>query len=154
MNAFKYTKSFVLVVLLGMLTVPSISQQRPGMGQGQGPGRGQGWQWSEDNVKERVERLSQSLELSEDQHNKVLEFELETYKKNQVNMQKYRDDRVKMREIMTEQRELRDKKYKEILTETQYNTFKANQQERMRNRPDPQQRPTETERPDRGRGRN
>ncbi len=143
-----------MVALMAIFTVPSMSQQRPGMGQGQGPGRGQGWQWSEDNVKERVERLSQSLELSEEQHNKVLEFELESYKKNQVNMQKYRDDRVKMREIMTEQRELRDKKYKEILTEEQYNTFKANQQERMRNRPADPQRPAGTERPDRGRGRN
>ena len=146
-------KTVMLVVLLAIFAVPAIGQQRPGMGQGQGPGRGQGRQWTEDDVKQRVNRLSQALDLTEDQEKKVLEFEMEQYKKNSVEMQKHRGDREKMREIMTNQRELRDKKYGEVLTEEQYKKYKQNQQDRMQNRR-PQDRPQQQgTRPDRGRGR-
>ena len=146
-------KTVMLVVLLAVFAVPAIGQQRPGMGQGQGPGRGQNWQWTEDNVKQRVNRLSQALDLTEEQEKKVLEFELEQYKKNSVEMQKHRGDREKMREIMTNQRELRDKKFGEVLTEEQYKTYKQNQQDRMQNRR-PQERPQQQgTRSDRGRGR-
>ena len=160
-------KTVMLIVLLAIFAIPAIGQQRPGMdqqrpgmdqqrpgmGQGQGPGRGQNWQWTEDDVKQRVNRLSQALDLNENQEKKVLDFEMEQYKKNQVDMQKHRGDREKMREIMTNQRELRDKKYGEVLTEEQYKKYKQNQQERMQNRrPEDRPQPQGT-RTDRGRNR-
>jgi Spy/CpxP family protein refolding chaperone len=148
-------RTAALLAFMALVAIPATGQQRPAPGQGQGPGRGQGQgrEWTEDDVKQRVKRQAQALDLTKEQETKVLDFEMELYKTNQVDMQKYRGDREKMREHMTKQREQRDKKYKEILDEEQYNKYKQNQQDRMQNRnPQNRERP-QGARPDRGRGR-
>jgi hypothetical protein len=151
-------RTAALLAFMTLIAIPVTGQQRPAPGQGQGPGRGQGREWTEDDVKQRVKRQSQALDLSKEQETKMLDFEMELYKTNQVDMQKYRGDREKMREHMTKQREQRDKKYKEILDEEQYKKYKQNQEDRMQNR-NPQNRNPQNgnqpqgARPDRGRGR-
>ncbi len=112
-----------------------------------------GGQWTEDDVKQRVERLSEALNLSEEQEKKILDFEMEQYKKNSVEMQKNRGDREKMREIMNTRREQRDVKYREVLTDDQFAKYKKNQEERMRSRPSQDRPQPQGTRTDRGRGR-
>jgi periplasmic protein CpxP/Spy len=151
-------RTAALFAFMALVAIPLAGQQRParGEGQGPGPGMGQGREWTEDDVKQRVKRQSQALDLTKEQETKVLDFEMEMYKNNQVDMQKNRGDRELMREHMTKQREQRDKKYKEILNEEQYKKYKENQQDRMQNR-NPQNRDQQNRaqpqgtRPDRGR---
>jgi hypothetical protein len=116
---------------------------------------------TEDDVKERVKRQSQTLELTSEQEKTITDFELEQYKKNQVERQKNQGDWEKMREHMQGQRELRDKKYEEVLTPVQFEKYKKQQEERRQqfeqrrqeNQGQPGQGPAQQgARPDRGRG--
>ena len=68
-------KTATLLVLLVTCSIPTFAQ--PGGGQG---GRRQ---MTEEDVKERVQRTADSLNLTDQQEKKVLEFELEFFKKNQ-----------------------------------------------------------------------
>jgi hypothetical protein len=98
-------------------------------------GRGMMGQQSEEAVKERVENLSQTLEFTAEQKNKLMEFEMGLYKKNAIERQKLTGDREAMMTYMQEQRELRDKTYAEIMTEEQMAKFQELQQNRRQQRP-------------------
>jgi hypothetical protein len=116
---------------------------------------------TEEDVKERVKRQTQALELSEAQEKTITDFEVGQFKKNQVEMQKFQGDREKMREHMQGQRELRDKKYEEVLTPEQLEKYKKQQEERRQQMQERRQQNQggdgndggEGSRPDRGRGR-
>lgn len=156
-------KTMAFVAILAICAIPMYGQgQRPGGGAGPGgQGGGMGRQQTEDDVKERVKRQTQDLNLNEEQEKKIMDFELEMYKKNQVERQKNQGDWEKMRTYMTEQRELRDKKYEEVLTAEQYKKYKVNQEERRQQmQQQRQQNPgapgggqPQGDRPERGRGR-
>jgi Spy/CpxP family protein refolding chaperone len=129
----------------------------------QGPG-GRGFQMTEEDIKLRVESTAKSLELSEDQHKKVLSYELEFYNKTQIEFQKMRNsggqfDREEMRAKMTKVMEERNAKYEEVLTPDQYKKFTEIQEQRRsemrQQREQQQQNPDDqpAERPQRGRGR-
>ena len=157
MKTWLNIKSIALLAMMALITLPAIGQGGPPPG---GPGGRGGRQFTEEDVKNRVKRQSQTLGMNEEQEKKIMDFELEQYKKNQVEFQKNQGDWEKRREYMTQQREVRDQKYKEVLTEDQYKQYKQNQEERRQrmqeNRP-PGQRPEGAgtgDRPDRGRGRN
>jgi len=116
---------------------------------------------SEEDVKRRVNDLSENLKLSDDQHKKILDYELEFYTKMQVEREKMRNsgefDRDAMRERMIKVREERDKKYEEVLSPAQMEKYRELREQRMNQRrqqfqeSDPQK---SGERPTRGRGRN
>ncbi len=163
-------RTFTFLAIMALFAYPTFAQggnrpgggQRPDAGQrpagGQQPGGGMGRQFTEEDVKQRVKRQSEALSMNEDQEKKILDFELEMYRKNQVERQRLRDDREGMRAYMRQQRDLRDKKYEEVLTEEQFKMYRENQEERRermeqrRNRA-PGDRPDGTDRPARGRGR-
>ncbi len=130
----------------------------------QRPGGGRGFQMTEEDIKERVETTSKSLELSENQHKEVLKYELDFYNKRQIEFQKMRNsgepfDRDEMRSRMTEIMEERNAKYEEMLSPDQYKKFIEIQeqrrsemrQQREERQGDPNSQPAE--RPARGRGR-
>jgi len=75
MKNFINMKTATLLVLLAICSIPTFAQ--PGSGQG---GRRQ---MTEDDVKERVSRTADSLDLTDAQEKQVLEFELEFFKENQ-----------------------------------------------------------------------
>jgi hypothetical protein len=161
MRTFHEIRTLAVAFVIAIAALPAIGQggqgtgspERPGVGQGQGPGRGQGREWTEEDVKQRTKRQTEALNLSKEQEKQILDFELEQYRKNQAEMQKNQGDREKMREIMTRQREARDVKYKEVLTEEQFTQYKKNQEERMQNRPSQERTQPQGTRPDRGRSR-
>ena len=151
----KRTLKFATAVTVMLLFVVQLSAQ--------GPGRG--FQMTEEDIKARVESTAKTLELSDDQHKKVLSYELEFYNKTQIEFQKMRNsgeqfDREEMRSKMMKMRDDRNAKYEEVLTKDQYVKFTTIQeqrrnemrQQRQQNNPDGQ--PAESEeRPERGRGR-
>jgi hypothetical protein len=116
---------------------------------------------SEEDIKKRVDDLSTNLELSKDQHKKIMDYEMEFYTRMQVEREKMRNsgdfDREAMRERMTKVREERNKKYEEVLTKDQLEKYKVIQEQRrnemrqQRQQANPQQ---DGDRPARGRGRN
>jgi periplasmic protein CpxP/Spy len=153
-----------LTMLLAIFMIPANGQggQRGGQGAGQGNGQVQRQriQQTEADVEQRVDRLAESLELNEEQKTKILALEKEQFKKTQAmrtgfdGQQASPEQRTQMREKMKETREVREKKYKEILTEEQYAKYIKLRDERMQNR----QRPGDSQnksgdRPSRGRGR-
>jgi Spy/CpxP family protein refolding chaperone len=125
-------KTATLLVLLVTCSIPTFAQ--PGSGQG---GRRQ---MTEEDVKERVKRTADSLDLTDAQEKKVLEFELDFFKKNQKVRENFdfeTGDREAMREFMMKQREERNEKYAEVLTDEQLEKFLQMQdrrQQQMRQR--------------------
>jgi hypothetical protein len=125
-------KTATLLVLLVICSIPTFAQ--PGGGQG---GRRQ---MTEEDVKERVKRTADSLDLTDAQEKKVLEFELDFFKKNQKVRENFdfeTGDREAMREFMMKQREERNEKYAEVLTDEQLEKFLQMQdrrQQQMRQR--------------------
>ena len=129
----------------------------------QPPGGGRGFQMTEEDIKERVDQNAATLELSEAQHKKYMDVELDFYNRMQIERQKMRSagapppNREAMRSKMMEMRDERNAKIKEILTEEQFAKF-TEMQEQRRNEMR-QQRPGQapgaqpSERPARGRGR-
>lgn len=161
-------KALAIIAIMAITAFPTFAQggQRPGGGQrpdgGQRPegGQWQGRQMTEDDVKERVKRQSQALELTTEQEKKITDFEVEQYKKMQIERQKNQGDWEKMRENMKTQRELRDKKYEEVLTPDQYKKYTQQQEERRQQMEQRRQQnqngqggQNREERPERGRGR-
>ena len=123
----------LLGILLAFSALPLFAQ--PGQGQGRGQGPGPGMQMTEENVKARIERLSETLELSPEQEKKILKFELDQFNKGQAERQKFAGDREAIREYMQEQRKIRDDKYAEVLTGEQlskYNQMLEERRQRMR----------------------
>lgn len=152
----KRTFKFGVAAAIMLLFVLQLSAQ--------GPGGGRGFQMTEEDIKERVETTAKSLELSEDQHKKVLTYELEFYNKQQIEFQKMRNsggefDREEMREKMMKIRDERNAKYEELLSPEQYVKFTEIQEQRrseMRQQREQQQQNPDNqpaERPERGRGR-
>ena len=108
---------------------------------------------TEEDVVERVERNADSLNLTDQQEKKVLEFELEFYKERQKmfeNFDPQTGDREAMRAKMMKQRDERNEKYAEVLTEDQLEKFKQMQDRR---RQQMRQRREEESGEQRGRGR-
>lgn len=145
---------FAIVFIFALfLALPMFGQRGTGQGRPQG-NRQQPRQMTEENVKERVNRLADNLKMNEEQKKKILDYELELYKKNQVERQRMMGDREAMRAYMMKQREERDAKYKEVLTKEQWEKF---QEDREQRRQDFQNRQRDEggdgERPTRGRGR-
>ena len=127
-------KSTSLMILLAFFMFPLLAQGGQGQGHGQGQGRGQ---MSEKNIKLRVDNLAETLECTDQQKEKILEYELEFYRKMQTERQKMSDggaDREAMRAQMQEQRKLKDAKYKEILTDAQMIKYNQLREERMQQR--------------------
>jgi Spy/CpxP family protein refolding chaperone len=150
----KRTLKFATAVTVMLLFALQLSAQ--------GPGSGRGFQMTEDDIKERVDNNAKTLKLTDDQHKKVLSFELDFYNKMQIERQKMMNsgqqfDREEMRAKMMKIRDERNAKYEEVLTPEQYVKFTEIQEQRRnemreqheQNNPDGQP----AERPERGRGR-
>jgi hypothetical protein len=126
-------KAATILVLLIICSLPTYTQP-PG---GRPGGRRQ---MTEDDVKERVQRTADSLDLTDAQQKKVLAFELAYFKENQKMFENFdfeTGDREAMRAHMMKQREERDKKYAEVLTQKQmdkYIEMRDRRQEQMRQR--------------------
>lgn len=147
-------------ILLCSLFALNISAQGPG-GPG-GPGRG--FQMTEDDIKERAENTARNLELSDEQHKKILAIDMDFFNKMQIEGQKMMnaertpENRDAMRTKMMKMRDDRNKQYEEALTAEQYKKFINIQEQRMNEmRQQRQQHNPEggqEARPERGRGRN
>jgi Spy/CpxP family protein refolding chaperone len=128
MNMLK--KHWISALALALFALP-VMAQGPG---GQGPGRG--FQMTEEDIKDRVDNLAETLALTEDQHQKILDYELEFYNKRQIEFQKMRNnpdgppDREAMRANMQKMREERDQKYAEVLTKEQMEKYSQIQEQR------------------------
>ena len=161
MKQFRFTISLLILTLISL---PVLAQQ-PGQ-QGPGPGQGRGFQMTEEDIRARVDNLSETLSLSEDQHKKILDYELEFSNKMQIEFQKMRNnpdgppDREAMRANMQKFREERDQKYAEVLTREQMEKYRQIQEQRRSEMRQQYQQGTPPpgeesgERPARGRGRN
>jgi hypothetical protein len=127
----------------------------------QGPGRGQ--QMTEEDIKDRAEKTAEALDLTDDQHKKILAIDMDFYNKMQIEFQKMRnaerteETRNVMREKMMKMRDDRNEQYEKVLKPDQYKQFIKMQEQRMNEmRQQRQQRDgSEGEEPTaRGRGRN
>ena len=138
MKTLTQMKSLVLITLLALFMMPVHAQERPGDGQGRppggpgGPGRGQ---YTEEDVKQRIENLATTLECTEKQKKELLDYEIAAYRKMQTEREKFASgggdfDREAFRARMQEQRQLRDEKYKEILSEAQMAKYNQLMEER------------------------
>lgn len=131
MKQFRFTLSLLILTLISF---PVLAQQ-PGQ-QGPGPGPGRGFQMTEEDIRARVDNLSETLSLSEEQHKKILDYELEFSNKMQIEFQKMRNnpdgppDREAMRANMQKFREERDQKYAEVLTKEQMEKYQQIQEQR------------------------
>ena len=129
-------KTSVLMILLSLFMMPLLAQPPGGgQGRGQGPGRGQ---MTEEDIKERIDNLAETLECTDQQKEKLLEYEIAWNRKMQTERAKIQSsgnfDREAFRARMQEQRELRDEKYKEILTDAQMIRYNKLREERMQQR--------------------
>ena len=152
-----------IAIVMSLFIIQLSGQDAPRPGGGPGGGQGRGFQMTEEDIRERVDNLAETLEFSEDQHKKVMRFEMEFYNKMQVERQKMRNnpngnfDREAMRATMTKNREERDKHYEEVLTKEQLVKFKEIQEQRrseMRRQYQESSSDNQEERPARGRSRN
>jgi hypothetical protein len=112
---------------------------------------------TEEDISERVDNLAETLELTEQQHKKILDFDLEFYTKMQVEREKQMGDREAMRAAMREARDERNRKYEEVLTREQMDKFieiQERRREQMRQQRQQNSSGGEGERPARGRSRN
>ena len=130
------------MILLAFFMLPLLAQERQGQGQDRGQGHGQGQgrgQMSEENIIQRVDNLAETLECTNQQKEKILEYELDWYRKMQTERAKFSGgpgdfDREAMRAKMQVQRKLKDEKYKEILTDAQMVKYNQLMEERMQQR--------------------
>lgn len=139
-------KTATLLVLLVICSLPTFAQP-PGGGQGRRR------QMTEEEVKEGVRRTADSLDLTAEQEKKVLAFEMDFYKERQKMFENFdpeTGDREAMRAEMMKQRDERNDKYAEVLTEEQLEKFQEMQDSRRQNM---RQRRDEDSGGDRGRGR-
>ena len=108
---------------------------------------------TEEDVKERVEQTADSLNLTAEQEKKVLEFEMEFFRERQKMFENFdfeTGDREAMRSYMMKQREERNEKYAEVLTQEQLEKYQEMADRRRQNM---RQRREEDSGGDRGRGR-
>ena len=108
---------------------------------------------TEEDVKQRVQSMSDSLDLTDAQEKKVLEFEMEFFRERQKMFENFdfeTGDREAMRSYMMKQREERNEKYAEVLTEEQFEKYQEIADRRRQNM---RRRMEEDSGGDRGRGR-
>jgi hypothetical protein len=86
---------------------------------------------SEEDVKQRVERMAETLELDAEQKKKILKLELDFYNKMQTVRSNNQGDFEAMRSAMQESRKQRQEKYKEILTKPQMDKLTQLMEQRM-----------------------
>ena len=82
-----------------------------------------------------VKGLTEELKLDENQQKELKTYFTEQFQKRQEEFEKDRpapQDHEAMREKMEKEQEATDAKLKEVLTEKQYNTYKANEEKRMK----------------------
>ena len=148
------TMGLTLLISLGALNITA---------QGPGGGPGRGFQMTEEDIQERVDQISKTLELNDEEQKKALSAEMDFYNKMQIERQKMRNaggppaDREAMREKMMKMRDDRNAAWEEFLSPEQYKKFiELEEQRRSEMRQQRQQNPPEgaEERPERGRGRN
>ena len=118
----KNLKTAVLLLVVALLALPMYAQpgrgQRPDgqrSGMGQRPGMGQGMQFSEEDMKDRISSLADTLKLSESQEKQILDVELKFVRTMQSQRQNFNfesSDREAFRDKMTQLRDERDAKYK------------------------------------------
>jgi Spy/CpxP family protein refolding chaperone len=122
-------KTITLWISLLALSVPAIAQP---------PGRGQGGRrmMTEEDIRDRVSRIADSLEMTAEQEEKIIEIELAYLKKNQERFENFdpqTGDREEMRAYMMQQREERLRKYAGVLTEEQMAKFQEMMERRRQN---------------------
>jgi Spy/CpxP family protein refolding chaperone len=144
MRNLVFLKTITLWAFLLASALPAVAQ--PGGGPG---GRRQ---FTEEDVRQRVDRIADSLDMTTEQKGKILAIELAYFKKNQEMRENFdpdTGDREAMREYMMKQREERMDKYAEVLTPEQMEKY-TRMMERMRQN---MRRRMEEQPGDRGRGR-
>ena len=142
MRNLVFPKAITLWAFLLAAAVPAVAQ----------PGPGGRRQFTEEDVRQRVDRIADSLDLTTEQEGKILDIELTYFKKNQEmreNFDPETGDREAMREYMMKQREERMDKYAKVLTPEQMEQY-TQMMERMRQN---MRRRMEDQPGDRGRGR-
>jgi periplasmic protein CpxP/Spy len=117
--------------------------------QGRGPGR----QFTEEDIIKRVERLSETLDLSEEQEAQLLKIELKDFNSRQDMRGQFQGDREAMRAKMQERRAEKEKKYAEILTKEQMTKWEELREQRRRDFQNKNQIATDSTRKPRGRSR-
>jgi hypothetical protein len=166
MRKIAQRKSLATALLLAALAIPMLAQQPGGPPPGGPGGPGRGFQMTEDDIKERVESTAETLDMSDEQHKKILAVEMDFYNRTQIEFQKMRNaggppaegDREAMREKMAKMRADRNAEYEKVLTPEQFKkwtTMEEMRREQMRNQyrqNNPDGAPP-AERPERGRGR-
>jgi hypothetical protein len=174
MRKIAQRKSLATALLLAALAIPMFAQQPGGPPPGEpgGPGGpppggpGRGFRMTEDDIKERVESTAETLNMSDEQHKKILAVEMDFYNRTQIEFQKMRNaggppaegDREAMREKMAKMRADRNAEYEKVLTPEQFKkwtTMEEMRREQMRqqNRQNNPDGAPPAERPERGRGR-
>jgi len=157
-----YSGTITLACLMFAFTF-QLSAQDPGGGRGRPGGPGRGPQMTEEDIKERVDNLAETLEMSKDQHKKILAVDMDFYNRMQIERQKMMNeggpgpDQEAMRAKMRKIRDERNQQYEEVLTPAQYEKFieiqeqrrREMRQQRQQNNPEGQ-----GDRPSRGRNRN
>lgn len=86
----------------------------------------------EQRAERTVERLNEELKLTDAQQKELKKWYTESFKKNEENFQKNREDREAMRAQMQKNREANDAQLKKVLTAEQYKTYKANEEKRLK----------------------
>lgn len=129
-SIYKKMKFRTLIVCLVSMMIVSPLFGQGGRGQGGGQYR---QQMTEENVKQRVENIAQFLAMDAEQEKQILDYELETFEKNKIERERLRGDREGMRSYMQKQREERDEKYKEVLSEEQYKQYVEQREQRRQN---------------------
>ncbi len=116
-------KTASILMFLAFLTLPIFAQQ----------GRGQGRQMSEQDIRDNVANIADTLNLSEKQEKEILEYDLKFYQtiqKERQNFDPETGDRNAIRARMMELRDERDAKYKEVLTKEQFEKYTKITEER------------------------
>jgi len=166
-NTIKF-KSAAIILLFALSAMPLLAQppnrqgtgdrqgqgQGQRQGQGQGQGQGQRQEMTEASSKERAVKLAESLGCTDEQKKKLVDFEVEQFKKFQQDREKMAGDREAMRANFMEQRKIREEKYAEILTPEQLKKYNQMMEERRQQRPEGSQSQGAEGQRSRGRGGN
>lgn len=119
-----------IFILLAVMAFSLAAQPGEGGGQGGGPNR----ERTEEDVKKRVDRMAESLDLSDDQKSSVMAHDLEAYRKAQAFRADNHGDWEAMRPYMQKLRKEREAKLTEILSDAQMAVHKEQQEERRQAR--------------------
>lgn len=151
-----------LMILMALTAMPLFAQQERGQGRPEGQSREnmqrqdqrQRTPRTEASVKERVAKLAEILECTDEQKKKMTEFEIAQYKKTQKEREKFSGDREAMRSYMQAQRKLSNEKYAEILTPEQMKKYNKLLEKRRPQQPGRSSDQNSSDQRSRGRGGN